>query len=50
MSNPYKTRKGGATVTVFAPYEIPVGIIMAYLGAPFFVFILVRGKGGHGRD
>ena len=36
--------------TLFAPYEIPVGIIMAYLGAPFFVFILVRGKGGHGRD
>ena len=36
--------------TVFAPYEIPVGILMAYLGAPFFVFILVRGKGGHGRD
>lgn len=36
--------------TVFAPYEIPVGIIMAYLGAPFFVFILVRGKGEHGRD
>ncbi len=36
--------------TIFAPYEIPVGIIMAYLGAPFFVFILVKGKGGHGRD
>ena len=36
--------------TVFAPYEIPVGIIMAYLGAPFFVFILVKGKGGHSRD
>lgn len=36
--------------TVFAPYEIPVGIIMAYLGAPFFVFILIKGKGGHGRD
>lgn len=35
---------------LFAPYEIPVGIIMAYLGAPFFVFILVKGKGGHGRD
>ena len=32
--------------TVFAPYEIPVGIIMAYLGAPFFVFILIKGKGG----
>lgn len=36
--------------TLFAPYEIPVGIIMAYLGAPFFVFILVKGKGGHARD
>ena len=36
--------------TAFAPYEIPVGIIMAYLGAPFFVFILIKGKGGHSRD
>lgn len=36
--------------TVFSPYEIPVGIIMAYLGAPFFVWILIKGKGGHGRD
>ena len=33
---------------VFAPYELPVGIIMAFLGAPFFIFILIRGKGGHG--
>lgn len=33
--------------TAFAPYEIPVGIIMAFLGAPFFVFILIKGKGGH---
>ena len=36
--------------TAFAPYEIPVGIIMAFLGAPFFLFILVKGKGGHARD
>lgn len=36
-----------AARTLFAPYEIPVGIIMAFLGAPFFVFILIRGKGGH---
>ena len=36
--------------TVFSPYEIPVGIIMAFLGAPFFVFILIKGKGGHARD
>lgn len=34
---------------VFAPYELPVGIIMAFLGAPFFLFILMKGKGGHGR-
>jgi iron complex transport system permease protein len=39
-----------AARTLFAPYEIPVGIIMAYLGAPFFVFILLKGKGGHRND
>ena len=33
--------------TLFAPYELPVGIIMAFLGAPFFLFILIKGKGGH---
>lgn len=32
---------------VFAPYELPVGILMAFLGAPFFMFILIKGKGGH---
>ena len=32
---------------IFAPYELPVGIITAFLGAPFFIFILLRGKGGH---
>ena len=36
--------------TAFSPYEIPVGIIMAFLGAPFFVFVLIKGKGGHSRD
>lgn len=39
-----------AARTVFAPYEIPVGIIMSFFGAPFFVFILIKGKGGHSRD
>ena len=34
---------------ILAPYEFPVGIVMAFLGAPFFLFILIRGKGGHGR-
>lgn len=41
---------GIATVTlsdtfarvVFAPIELPVGIIMAFLGAPFFLFLLRR--------
>lgn len=36
--------------TLFAPYELPVGIIMAFLGAPFFLFILIKGKGGHRHD
>lgn len=36
--------------TAFSPYEIPVGIIMSFLGAPFFVFILIKGKGVHGCD
>lgn len=35
--------------TVFAPYEIPAGIIMAFLGVPFFIFILFKRKGGHSR-
>ena len=30
---------------IFAPYEISVGIITAFLGAPFFIFILLKGKG-----
>ena len=39
-----------AARTLFAPFELPVGVIMAYLGAPFFVFILFRGRGGHRND
>ena len=39
-----------AARTLFAPYELPVGILMAFLGAPFFVFIFIRGTGGHSRD
>ena len=35
---------------LFAPYELPVGIIMAFLGAPFFIFILIKRKGGDGND
>lgn len=32
---------------LFAPYELPVGILMALIGAPFFLMILIKGKGGH---
>lgn len=34
---------------LFAPYEISVGIILSFLGAPFFLYLLIRkrGKGFH---
>lgn len=35
---------------IFAPYELPVGIIMAFIGAPFFIFILIKRRGEHGDD
>ncbi|MBR5868628.1 MAG: iron ABC transporter permease [Clostridia bacterium] len=34
-----------AARTLFAPYEIPVGILMAFLGAPFFLFLLLGKRG-----
>lgn len=36
--------------TLFAPYEIPVGILMSFIGGPFFLFLLASRKGGHGHD
>ena len=33
--------------TLFSPYEIPVGILMSFIGGPFFLFLLIRRKGGH---
>lgn len=32
--------------TLFVPYELPVGIILAFLGAPFFLWLLMKGKRG----
>jgi len=29
---------------LFAPYEIPVGILMAFLGGPFFVFLILKNR------
>ena len=32
---------------LFAPYELPVGILMAFLGGPFFIYlVLIKGKVG----
>ncbi|MDD3411580.1 MAG: iron ABC transporter permease, partial [Eubacteriales bacterium] len=31
-----------AARTLFAPFELPVGILLAALGAPFFLWLLVR--------
>lgn len=31
---------------LFAPYELPTGIIMAFVGGPFFLYLLLRRKGG----
>ena len=31
---------------LFAPYEIPVGIIMSFLGGPFFIYLLFRQRRG----
>ncbi|MBE5892089.1 MAG: iron ABC transporter permease [Lachnospiraceae bacterium] len=33
--------------TLFMPYEIPVGILLAFVGGPFFLTLLIRRKGGH---
>ena len=30
--------------TAFSPYEIPVGIVLSYIGVPFFLVLLYRGK------
>ena len=32
--------------TLFAPYEIAVGILMSFIGGPFFIFLLLNKKGG----
>lgn len=32
--------------TLFSPFELPVGIIMAFIGGPFFLYLLLKKKGG----
>ena len=31
---------------VFAPYDVPVGILLSLLGGPFFLWLLFRQRGG----
>jgi len=33
---------------MFAPYEIQVGIIMAFLGGPFFIYLILKNRRGLG--
>jgi iron complex transport system permease protein len=35
---------------IFAPYELPVGIVLALAGGPFFIWLLVRQRGGRIHD
>ncbi len=35
-----------ASRTLFAPYELPVGISLALIGGPFFIWLLLRQRGG----
>ncbi len=35
---------------LFAPYELPVGIVMSFLGGPFFIYLLLRQKRGRMLD
>ena len=31
---------------LFAPFELPVGILLSLLGGPFFLWLLFRQRGG----
>lgn len=50
---------GGATLltlcdvaarTLFAPFELPVGIVLSLAGGPFFIWLLLRQRGGRLHD
>lgn len=36
--------------TMFAPFELPLGIVVSYIGVPFFIWLLIRKKGGRHSD
>ena len=37
-----------AARVIFAPYEIPVGIILSLLGGPFFIVLVLTQRRGQG--
>lgn len=36
--------------TLFAPYELSVGIILSFIGGPFFIWLLLKQRGGRIHD
>lgn len=32
--------------TLFSPITVPVGIVVAYIGVPVFVHLIIKGKEG----
>ena len=35
---------------LFAPYELSVGIVLSFAGVPFFLWLLLKKRGGHAGD
>lgn len=35
---------------IFAPYEIQLGIVVSYIGVPFFIYLIMKKKGGRHGD
>ena len=35
---------------IFAPYELPVGVVLSFAGVPFFLWLLLARRGGHAHD
>ena len=36
--------------TLFAPIELPLGIVVSYIGVPFFIGLLLKKRGGRHGD
>ena len=35
---------------IFAPYEIQLGIVVSYIGVPFFIYLIMKKRGGRHGD